>query len=78
MFYVRLVLSGTVHQPVQALRTVLVITSVTFQMTLKTINFLLSNELKTHQNLVHVFYRDCAAQNSNFSRCLRKIKVKVV
>ena len=62
-----------------ALRTVLVITSVTFRVTLKTINFLLSNELKTQQNLAHLFFRDCAPQNSNnFSRCLRKIKVKVV
>ena len=62
-----------------ALRTVLVITSVTFRVTLKMINFLLLNELKTQQNLAHLFYRDCAPQYSNnFSRCLRKIKVEVV
>ena len=63
----------------QALGTVLVITNVTFRVTLKTINFLLLNELKTQQNLAHLFYRDCAPQNSNnFFRCSRKIEVIVV
>ena len=65
--------------PDMALRTVLVITSVTFRVTLKMINFLLLNELKTQQNLAHLLYRDCAPQYSNnFFRCLRKIKVEVV
>ena len=59
--------------------TVLVITSITFRVTFKMINFVLLNELKTQQNLAHLFYRDCAPQNSNnFSGCLRKIKFKLV